>query len=479
MSRFSEKCKQILEENGTNVYRLANNTGLERTTLQRMITGKRLPHMEFVKQFCKELRFCGEEEKQLMELYQMERIGEGTYRNRQMIHSILNHLEEEPLGLQVYTEMEEERPLEQTTALEERGAVWMQVVQVLRRAFREREASNIYTNFPADSPEFFQVLKMLQRSCPQTGARVCHIICFQTNSRETLTNLKALYHMVPFVLSEYMGYASFYCYSRISAGDVEQMMFPYYIVTRQQVLVISGDMKRAILHTEPQIVQCYQKEAEKLLIHAKSLLHTAQKAEDAWEEYSRIVQESAVTGVFSPQPCFRYFLPRELFLEYVERCPARIREAAEKLTDWWENNREIQPLEYYTEEGLRDFMETGKFQAQAASYLPPLSLGERVGVLERFLSEGDKKGYLLREKVRLPGNVTLELHGRKHVLFIKTDEDGRFFFLDIVESSICEAFEDFAASIVEMEEVCTPKEQRKFVEALLQEYGNLKSEHSS
>lgn len=102
-----------------------------------------------------------------------------------------------------------------------------------------------------------------------------------------------------------------------------------------------------------------------------------------------------------------------------------------------------------------------------------------MGVLERFLSEGDKKGYLLREKVRLPGNVTLELHGRKHVLFIKTDEDGRFFFLDIVESSICEAFEDFAASIVEMEEVCTPKEQRKFVEALLQEYGNLKSEHSS
>ena len=50
MSKFSEKCKELLIENGYNVYRLSQAASLERTTLQRMVTGKRLPGPEFVEQ---------------------------------------------------------------------------------------------------------------------------------------------------------------------------------------------------------------------------------------------------------------------------------------------------------------------------------------------------------------------------------------------------------------------------------------------
>ena len=45
MSKFSEKCKELLIENGYNVYRLSQAASLERTTLQRMVTGKRLPDL--------------------------------------------------------------------------------------------------------------------------------------------------------------------------------------------------------------------------------------------------------------------------------------------------------------------------------------------------------------------------------------------------------------------------------------------------
>ena len=48
MSKFSEKCKELLTENGYNVYRLSQAASLERTTLHRMVTGKRLPGPEFV-----------------------------------------------------------------------------------------------------------------------------------------------------------------------------------------------------------------------------------------------------------------------------------------------------------------------------------------------------------------------------------------------------------------------------------------------
>lgn len=79
MSRFSEKCKELLAENGTNVYRLSATSSLERTALQRMVTGKRLPGIEFVKQFCKVLRIPVSDEAYLMELYFIESLGEDVY----------------------------------------------------------------------------------------------------------------------------------------------------------------------------------------------------------------------------------------------------------------------------------------------------------------------------------------------------------------------------------------------------------------
>lgn len=93
MSKFSEKCKELLTENGYNVYRLSQAASLERTTLQRMVTGKRLPGPEFVEHFCQALRISLPEKKEIMELYKMEAIGETAYRNQTTIlHLLKNYL---------------------------------------------------------------------------------------------------------------------------------------------------------------------------------------------------------------------------------------------------------------------------------------------------------------------------------------------------------------------------------------------------
>lgn len=48
MSDFSNKCREYLKDTGENVYQLSASSGLDRTSLQRMITGKRLPGIDFV-----------------------------------------------------------------------------------------------------------------------------------------------------------------------------------------------------------------------------------------------------------------------------------------------------------------------------------------------------------------------------------------------------------------------------------------------
>lgn len=68
MSDFSSKCREYLKNTGETVYQLSASSGLDRTSLQRMITGKRLPGMDFVRQFCDSIRINPSQRQELIEI---------------------------------------------------------------------------------------------------------------------------------------------------------------------------------------------------------------------------------------------------------------------------------------------------------------------------------------------------------------------------------------------------------------------------
>lgn len=89
MSDFSSKCREYLKNTGETVYQLSTSSGLDRTSLQRMITGKRLPGMDFVRQFCDSIRINPSQRQELIELYKIEKIGKEIYYNRKYIQELL------------------------------------------------------------------------------------------------------------------------------------------------------------------------------------------------------------------------------------------------------------------------------------------------------------------------------------------------------------------------------------------------------
>ena len=71
MSEFSEYCKHCMRACGTNIYQISKASGLDRTTLQRMVNGTRLPGEEFIEIFSRYLRLSPSEKKHLTTLYQI------------------------------------------------------------------------------------------------------------------------------------------------------------------------------------------------------------------------------------------------------------------------------------------------------------------------------------------------------------------------------------------------------------------------
>lgn len=470
MSKFSEKCKALLLENGTNVYRLANDSSLERTTLQRMVTGRRLPGIEFVRQFCRELRMPLAEEQYLMELYKIESIGEDVYRNRQYIHNLIRYLSSLEKGnLQDFSDSSvnefsfEKRYFGGVTDFE------FTVYSVLEKCFGSEEQNAIYTNYPATDTYFFKQLQILNRKYPQNKVSIHHRVHFQINTALTTQNLQILYNVLPLTLANTLNYTAYYYYSRVSDEEFCQFFFPYYIIAQDCLLEISGDLQYGVLHSDPKKIKAYKMEYNRLRGFVKPLFQRSNTPEEAWIQYKNQIPDNiGELHVIGAQPCYQDLIDDRQFERMIKKYRPEYTCFLESIVKNRSFYMEKEMNLFFTEEGLDYFCSTGKMTGQIGAILPALSLQERVEALERFLNRNPLHHYyLLSSKISIPLYLNFEVYENKQFQLIQITDDLEVSIFTVTESSICDAFWDYTGAMKDMEDVLGEEETEQVVKEKL------------
>ena len=59
MSEFSDKLSEYIAKSGSNVYQLAKEASLDRTTLQKTAKGQRLPSLDYIREICQYIKISG------------------------------------------------------------------------------------------------------------------------------------------------------------------------------------------------------------------------------------------------------------------------------------------------------------------------------------------------------------------------------------------------------------------------------------
>lgn len=287
MSKFSEKCKQLLSENGSNVYRISKSASLERTALQRMVTGKRLPSQDIVKSFCQALRISFSEEQELMELYKMELIGLSAYKNQKCIFRLFEHLTElEKMNAQASRNVIDNSDLVLVSPVSNHSYDTELLLHfIFKKVFQSENDSVIYTNLPGTNKLLSHHLSLLS-STPISKVIIKHLILFHSNVADTFENLEILNQVLPLCFLDGIAYEPYYYYSKFSVNDQENLLFPYYIITPEYVLQLSCNFKRGILHSDSSIVQQYIDEFKRSLTHAFPLIYKPDTLDNAMTRYS-------------------------------------------------------------------------------------------------------------------------------------------------------------------------------------------------
>lgn len=275
MSEFSERCRQLLINSGSNVYQMAKHSSLDKTSIQRMVTGKRLPSLDFIKEFCSYLRISPIEKKELLELYEIEKVGKSEYMSRCYIKSLienLSFLDEDDTENISFSET-----LDYCETFPPMPNVESKILFVLQSELKNDKNPEILFNLPTSYRYIFFILKGLFAEF-EGEASVKHLITLNKNPLNTIypcQNLEALSNILP--LSEILKniYLPYYLYNNLTLGDEKMLIMPYYIITSKYLLTISSDFKTVSLHDSDTVIRVYRKEFYRIFNMAQPLIKYA------------------------------------------------------------------------------------------------------------------------------------------------------------------------------------------------------------
>ena len=135
----------------------------------------------------------------------------------------------------------------------------------------------ILLNVPTSYRYVFFVLKKLFSQF-SGHADIKHLITLNSNPSNSLhpcQNLEIMSDVLPTIQLLKDIYHPSYLYSNITCDDEKLMVMPYYIITSQNVLIISSDFKSAVLYHSWDIVKEYRDEFYRIFQMAKPFMEYA------------------------------------------------------------------------------------------------------------------------------------------------------------------------------------------------------------
>ena len=250
MSEFSDKCRAFIEKSNTNVYQISKKSGLDRTMLQKMVKGTKVPSPSFFEKFCDFLVINKAEKEELEQLFKIERMGRDVYECRCEIEKLF--LDFKNLKVSARKSLSDNwmntEPHFENTLLEKECVMICSetdMIDAIRYILKEecsnQEKPHIYMDISNETPYVLnQILKYAE-----TDKK--HITCIQfvkfgrstPSHNVTAENIRSLRMIFPFAVSFPHTYDVYCSYIDGNRQDGNYSVWAHHIVTQSKILLIS------------------------------------------------------------------------------------------------------------------------------------------------------------------------------------------------------------------------------------------------
>jgi len=482
MSLFTQRIVELIADSGETVQALAEIGKIDRTTLQRVKSGERLPSKKIFSGLCKSLRLSEAEEEELKNILEMETIGQRDYYNRKAIVGLIETITE----LTEYTiPFSKEIGLKNGETLKSMPTDGMEIIRGQTNVLRMVENAIDCEIFASATPQIQQVIPYdwdavydyIFQQMMGSGKNLVlqDIVSFPQNCSESEADqsLIAFKKLAELSLLDNVDYQSRFYYRSSDEHPVDSGVFPYYLLTTNRLITLSKDLATAVVYWEAGLYQVYAGYFSELLENSAPFI---QESRNVFEIYA--LEDALPTKlVMQPIPCFSRYYTDEMIdkqmnrdFPYYEALYAAVIRFYDKFRA---NNKGM--VDVFSLKYLRQFMEDGYI------YLPeemvhPFPAEERLQLIKQLHADmiaSERKCFAINED-RLFMNSAVEFSNEdptlRLILHYQRGDETIFKHLAINEANIIRAFDDFFDSLPTSDYVLSKAETIAGIEAIIRDY---------
>ena len=460
--KFGELLRNIIEKSNYTIYSISRQSGLNRTLLQKVLSGERSLNEKQLSQLLPFLHLTPLEAEQLEQVRLAEQIGSSTYCRCQYIKHLAENIGNPKLEIP---------PINITSKASVSSYNFpvilnhqYQILNLIYDLAKETDYLYLYSSF--DCSFVAEMLELFQKEEFST-LRVTHLIPFvkgrTADDSYMISNVQILFYILPFAFQNTMDYQANYYYEDFSTAAAN-VLFPYYLVSDKFVLLFSKDYDNALLLGDKPH-DYYQSSFERLNQSAFSLFQCVDSSISILERYSALKQTNYAYAL-DRQPCILHYIdesmPDALIFDSFDNKSSVV----DMLLNRYHQLQEItDTITAFTWQGLVTFCKEGIIYDYPPESSRPFTPEERLLILNRILDSNKlgKKHFLLvnEEKFRPCPEFTFFSSGADALftLFI----DGVYKVCTLRETTITLAIQEFMENAISLQYIYDAETSNEYI----------------
>lgn len=383
MSKFSIYLEEIIRRSGEPISRIAQNAGLERTSIHKALKDERILPYSALKKLTQYFQLTISEAKELNLYYDILLQGEETYSTYNEICQLVLDLNQLHFSTFNYNPQFLD-DIEFSSKIIHGKAETEYAIQTILQKETET-AGSVINLYSGDDNPLADILIKLWRG--ERTFTVNQIVSFRQSNPTRNNNQQNIYlirKLLPVSLLSNSQYFAFYCFMN---DEVQENLnpFPYFVITTNYIISINKDFSIAYINTDSSLIRFYHKQFEQTRSECQPLISYSDEPLDVLSSYMNNTDKSGYFTMMT-QPCMGRYYRREIIEKYIRQDLPYRRELIEMGVQRFSVLAE-QTGNYYTvftEEGIKQFITDGIIADLPAAQVLPLEPTDRLLLLKQL-----------------------------------------------------------------------------------------------
>lgn len=481
MNPFQKLFIEYIDAKEVTIYTLAKISGVERSYLQKMKNGTRLPTEEaVVHSLSHALMLTPSESIEFLQAYRITKMGEDVYYRRQHVKDIISSFCDTQIVSPLITthNLTSELDLNNNHAYVDGTANINKLLKSVLELEAQKSQGCIKIIAQPSYSFLYDCISTIDFNSNNT--KIENIILFDKldNPKSSNYNLRIFQQLVSSLFS-CDNFQPYYVHDYADSLFNDTSFLPYKIITSDYCLSISFDISSAVISSEPRLLQLANLHFSKLMAIASPVYKSFRPSP---QEYLQATAMEVATELDNTdhynvffQPNLNAFVPMDVMLDRVNK-DILTEEMQKFLVDYYKSigNHTVNVHISFTKEGLELFMETGRITEIPDFMYNYLEPQQRLRVLKNIIA-GIQRGKFMPRIIKsasfnlaMPIYITATSTQKVLIYYITREKGLSLFYLN--ELNLINAFYDFLVYVQDSDMVYTQQETAELLNNMLNYY---------